>query len=82
MMNTTLRPGSDEAISFGCVCTSEHNNNGAGWYKNGEHYGWDVAIDCPIHGIELHVGTCRFCGKELSGEQTACWQWKCKNESV
>ncbi len=28
------------------------------------------------------AGKCQFCWAELSGEQTACWQWECVPELV
>lgn len=76
-MTKELQPGSDDALAAGCLCTSKANNNGAGWFKDGAYYGWDVAIDCPLHGLPLEDGQCRFCGEQLLSGQTACWGWKC-----
>lgn len=44
-------PGSPEAVKRGCMCTSENNQGGKGWYGEGERFGWDISLECTIHGL-------------------------------
>lgn len=43
-------PGSDEAITLGCVCPVIDNQHGKGSYKSD---GFIVNMECPLHGKEL-----------------------------
>lgn len=45
MQGYVNKPGSPAAVKLGCTCKG---GSGKGWMKNGLHYGWDVAFDCPL----------------------------------
>lgn len=43
-------PGSDEAIAKGCECPVIDNAHGKGVMGSGEHRGWWINSQCPLHG--------------------------------
>jgi hypothetical protein len=45
-----MNPGSDEAITAGCLCPRIDNGHGKGIGGDGARFGWVIREGCPIHG--------------------------------
>lgn len=46
------KPGTDAALSAGCLCPVIDNHFGRGRYGAGAVYGWLLHPSCPLHGGE------------------------------